>query len=296
MPVHRPCHLRRRLSITAWTALLVIIAPPVLVAWAADPPPAETGDESDAEKPDLAQRRLQIMSARIEGLAVSSNDPGIPQRLQSTPLFRYDDETRGYVDGTVWRLGETGRPLAIITAELHPNYLNGGPRVVYDFLSLTERPFTARSADVPGWSPGGSAMEMSRLPDAPAPAATAAKRLSQLKHQARRFTGSQNVLEIDPNATVVQLRLLPREIDRYSAGPHERADGALFLLVNGRNPALVLAIETDGTQWRYGVGRLSSPSTLELQLDQVAVWSQPRIPSHGWNQPYTATNAVAEFP
>src|SRR5258707_11916928 len=100
--------------------------------------------------------------------------------MQMTPLFRYDDETRGYVDGTVWRLGEKGRPLAIITAELHPRYLNGGPKGVYDLLSLTERPFTARSADIPGWTPGGSAVRMKPLPDAPAPSPLAAQRVTPL--------------------------------------------------------------------------------------------------------------------
>src|SRR5258705_12175073 len=107
------------------------------------------------------------MAARIENIVISSTDPAIPKQMQPAPLFRYDDEPRGYVDGTVWRLGETGRPLAIITAELHPNYLGGGPRIVYDFLSLTERPFTARSTDIPGWSPHTPAVVLKELPKAP---------------------------------------------------------------------------------------------------------------------------------
>src|SRR5438874_2157619 len=73
-------------------------------------------EETPAQR-DIARQRLEVMTARIEGIVVSSRDPGIPKQMQMTPLFRYDDETRGYVDGTVWRLGEKGRPLAIITAE-----------------------------------------------------------------------------------------------------------------------------------------------------------------------------------
>jgi hypothetical protein len=250
-----------------------------------------------ADQPDkgvIARKRLEIMAARIESLAISSTGPDFPQRMETTPLFRYDDETRGYVDGTIWRLGKPGRPLAIITAELHPNYLGGGSRVIYDFISLTDRSFTARSADVPGWSPSGSAIKLQRLEGAPPPAAEPAKRLTQLKQQARRFSGSQVVQELDK--TSVELRLLPREIDRYSPGKHELADGAVFLLVNGRNPALLLIVETDGEAWQYGVGRLSSPSTLKVQLDDVLVWSQPPFTSFGWSQPYTASNSPAEFP
>src|SRR5262245_46003487 len=86
--------------------------------------------EAPDKKDTIAARRLEVMTEHIESIVITSPDPAIPKQMQSKPLFRYDDETRGYVDGTVWRLGETGRPLAIITAELHPNYLGGGPRTL----------------------------------------------------------------------------------------------------------------------------------------------------------------------
>ena len=275
------------------TVMIVLRAILVVCIPAASEALAAGENDGSADKPDIARQRLEIMTSRIDGIVVSSKDPDFPKRLEPTPLFRYDDETRGYVDGTVWRLGEKGRPLAIITTELHPRYLNGGPKVVYDFLSLTERPFAARSADV-AWSPRGSAVVLKALRDAPAPSSIAAKRLTQLKQQARRFSGTQEVQEIDK--TFVHLRLLPREIDRYSPAPGDLADGAIFLFANGRNPALLLVVETDGDQWRYGIGRLSSPSTLEMRLDDAVVWSGPRIESFDWSQPYTASNSPAEFP
>jgi hypothetical protein len=67
-------------------------------------------------------------------------------------------------------------------------------------------------------------------------------------------------------------------------------------LGNGRNPALLLVVETDGERWQDGVGRLSAPSTLEVRLDGALVWSQPRFASFDWSQPYTASNSQAEFP
>jgi hypothetical protein len=251
-------------------------------------------DDEPADKTNLAAARLDVMRARAESIVFTSPVPGFPVRLNAAPVFRYDDETRGYVDGTVWRLGDSGRPLAIITTELHPNYLGGGPRVVYDFLCLTDRRFTAKSKDVPGWSPPRSAVAMQPLDGAPVPAATATARLAQLKQQARRFTGTQEVQERETQH--VHLRLLPREIDRYAPGSAERADGAIFLLVNGRNPALVLLVETDGEKWQWGVGRLTLPSNLELRLDDRVVWAQPRNPPYGWASPYCASNSPAEFP
>jgi hypothetical protein len=287
---------RLRLFFIGVAALLAARAwEPGAFAFAADDELKAGRTDTGDEKTSVARRRLAVMTERIESIVVSSSDPAIPKQMQPTPLFRYDDETRGYVDGTVWRLGEKGRPLAIITAELHPNYLGTGPRVVYDLLSLTGRPFTARSPDIPGWSPRAPAVVLKALPNAPEPSATAAKRLTQLKEQARRFSGTQEVRETDK--TFVHLRLLPREIDRYAPGPHAVSDGAIFLFANGRNPALLLVIETDGKEWQYGIGRLSMPSTLEMRLDDAVVWSEPMIPSSpGWSEPYNASNSPATFP
>jgi hypothetical protein len=257
---------------------------------------AKTAATDAADKKDtIASRRLEVMAEHIGSIVITSPDPAIPKQMQNKPLFRYDDETRGYVDGTVWRLGETGRPLAIITAELHPKYPGTGPAIVYDLLSLTGRPFTARSPDIPGWSPRASAVVLKDLPKAPVTATVPAKRLNQLKEQARRFSGTQEVQELDK--TFVHLRLLPREIERYMPGPQEHADGAIFLFANGRNPAILLVVETDGKEWQYGIGRLSMPSTLEMKLDDAVVWSGPRIPSSpGWTEPYNASNSTAVFP
>jgi hypothetical protein len=265
------------------TGLMMIVS----VAVAEDPDPSD-------DKRSLAEKRLEVMATTMTAVRIRSADPEVPKQLHANSLFRYDDETRGYVDGTVWKLGETGRPLAMITSELHPNYGNLGPRMVFDFLSLTDKPFAVVSDNVPGWSPSASAVEMKQLTGAPPPAASPAKRLTQLKEQSRRFSGTQDVEEL--LTTLVDLRLMPREIDRYSPAIDERADGAIFLFANGRNPAVVLLIETDGKEWQYGLGRLTLPSILKMRLDDEVVWSQPRNPSYSMSTPYAATNVAAKFP
>ena len=79
--------------------------------------------------------------------------------------------------------------------------------------------------------------------------------------------------------------------------PHRLILGAIFLFANGRNPAVLLVVETDGNEWQYGIGRLSMPSTLEMKLDESVVWTGPRFPSSpGWSEPYTASNSTAQFP
>jgi hypothetical protein len=244
-------------------------------------------DEADS----IAAQRMELMRARAASIRFRAQDAAFPEALEPEPLFRYDDHTRGYVDGTVWRLGKTGRPLAIITSELHPHYLGGGPRVVYDFLSLTDVPFTARSKDVPGWSPAESAVEFRMLPDGPVPAGNGARRLAQMRQLAERFTATQDV-----EGQKVPLRLLPKPIDRYAPGSAAAADGVLFLLVNGRNPGLMLLIETNGRDWSYGIGRLSLPSTLVAKLDDAVVYQQPPLTDYTWGSPYTASNSAADIP
>lgn len=274
-------------------------------------PPAQTAPEE--EKVDLAKKRLEVMKEHALGLRMTSATEGWPERLEPAPIFRYDDQTRGYVDGTVWRLGARGRPLAVVTTELHPNYLGGGSRVIYDLLSLTPQPFEAVGGGI-RWSPMGAAVAMQRLPNGPIPADTPAGRLSQMKKLSLRFTATQDLEETD--RVLVHLRRLPREIDRYTpavpakpdagetivkaagdgaAGTETRADGGIFLFVNGRNPAILLLIETDGKTWSCGAGRLSAPSTLTLLLDDEKVWSVPPSTTAA-SQGYSATNVPARFP
>ncbi len=238
----------------------------------------------------LTQRRLDLMRQRTQDLAFRSSAADFPMRLEREPLFRYDDQTRGYIDGTVWRLGHEGRAMAIVTSELHPNYLGGGPRIIYDLLSLTETPFTAKSADIPGWSPSTSAVLIRSLPKSPIPADTREKRLSQMKDLAARFSAAQDV-----EGQKINLRLLPRQIDRYVPSKQLNSDGAIFLFVSGRNPGIVLLIESSDDSWNYGLGRLSAPSTLVVRLDETVVWEQPPA-ALATNQGYTATNATVKIP
>jgi len=81
---------------------------------------------------------------------------------------------------------------------------------------------------------------------------------------------------------------------RYQPTDEELSDGAAFLMVNGRNPGLILFVETDGNGWSYGVGRLSYPSTLTVKLDDEVVWTKP--PGSEPGNSYNAFNSSARFP
>lgn len=246
---------------------------------------------------DLSDARMELM--RKSAFAIRFDGKEIPESLESKPLFRYDDLARGYQDGAVWRLGAKGRPLAIVTTELHPRYgrqrtNESNPRVVYDLLSLTEKSFRASSRHLT-WRPSKSAVEMETLSAAPKPAKSKGVRLIQLKEMARRFQANQLVNETGTENQKLVLRLLPKPIDRYRPTDSARADAAVFLYVAGRMPGVILFIETDGESWRYGVGRLSGPSKLSVLLDKNEVWLVE--PDTGTSsEPYFATNGTAQLP
>ena len=275
--------LRRRLVTTLWLWLGLVIVLPVL---AEDP----VDNENPAQK-TVEQLRLETMRNHVSQIVIRSRESSFPQRLENQPLFRYDDLTRGYVDGTVWRLGATGRPKAIITAELHPKY-SDEPRIVYDYLSLSEIPFAAKLVGGVTWSSPGSAVLFQPFPEGPVLAETKPLRQVQLRQMAERFTAQQDV-----EGQKLELRLLPRSIDRYQ--PIERdnddADAAMFLFVSGRNPGILLVIEVTGNDWTYGVGRLSAPSELTLRLNNEIVW-HVRPAALDWNAPYNAANFPIEIP
>ncbi|MGE5192018.1 MAG: hypothetical protein ACM3U2_05905 [Deltaproteobacteria bacterium] len=219
---------------------------------------------------------------------VSSREEGFPEKFSEKPIFRYTDPARQYVAAAVWKLGDTGRPRAIVTTELHRQYF-GRPRIVYEYLSLTGAAFSVTGGDF-GWRPEGTALEFKPVPDAPPPDETAPRRLRQMRAIVNRFTGEEVV-----DKERCQLRLLPQPIDRYTPASADRADGAIFIATFGTNPEAVLFIESDGKAWNYAVGRLSGAQTISLSIDRKTAWEGARV-RYSASSPYTASNAHAEIP
>jgi hypothetical protein len=237
---------------------------------------------------ELSTRRLELMRNRIASLQVKSNEEGFPVEFAGKPIFRYNDPARGYVAAAVWKLGEEGRPRALITTELHRLFF-GSPRIVCEYLSLTPTPFSATGRDC-RWAPEGTALEFKPVPGAEAPDDSPQRRLLQARAIAKRFAGNELV-----EKEKCELRLLPQPIDRYSPSSADRADGAIFLLAFGTNPEVALFIESDGNSWNYAAGRLTGAATVVLTIDGSTAWEGAPV-RYGFNSPYSASNAAADIP
>jgi hypothetical protein len=259
-------------------------------SWCGLPLAAQDGKTEPTPEQRLLQERLDLMQRRMAQFVVTpkKETADFPKAFEPKPIFRYDDPARGYVAAAVWRLGDTGRPLAIITTELQPRFYNQ-PRIVYEYLSLTDQPFTAFSPDY-RWTPEKNALQFKAIPGSQAPAETPALRLTQMRNEARRFTAFQVV-----GKERVELRLLPQPILRYTPSEKERADGGVFLLAFGTNPEALLFLESDGKAWNYALGRLSGSSLMKAQIDEQDAWEvgPARYQS---TESYTASNAQADIP
>ncbi|MBC7816768.1 MAG: hypothetical protein IAG10_07765 [Planctomycetaceae bacterium] len=246
-------------------------------------------DEPEKGKDDeLATQRFELMQKRMASVRVKAGEEGFPEQFASKPIFRYTDPARNYVSAAVWKLGEEGRPRALITTELHRQY-RGNPRIVYEYLSLTAEKFTVMGGDI-RWAPEGTALEFKPVPGTQAPEETPQRRLLQLRAIAKRFAGDELV-----GKEKCELRLLPQPVDRYTPSSADRADGAIFMVTFGTNPEAALFLESDGKTWSYAVGRLTGASKVALTIDGATAWEGTPV-RYGSNQPYNASNAPADIP
>lgn len=269
-----------RWSFLIGLAALVLLLIPVV---------GRSDEPEDKAASELAARRSELMAQRIAAVLVRSDAEGFPKLFASKPIFRYTDPARTYVAAAVWKLGDEGRPRALVTTELHRQFF-GSPRIVYEYLALTPQGFSAVGGDV-NWTPQGSALEFKPVPEAAAPDATPPRRLLQLRAIAKRFEGHEML-----GKERCELRLLPQPVDRYTPSAVEGADGAVFLFSYGTNPEAALFVESeDGKTWQYAAGRLAGATTIALTLDGAAAWEGARV-RYAPNSSYTASNAPMKIP
>jgi hypothetical protein len=196
--------------------------------------------------------------------------------MKPQPVLRWLNPIRGQKgEPTLILWTDAGRPEAL--ASVYP----WGTNLVYECVSLArEEGLTAREGGSVVWAPATAGVTFHEIPASPAPAATAAARLNQMKALAERFKGA--IVTADGSReSREELRLLPKPIYRYeldaTKGAHpDLIDGALFAFVQGTDPEVVLLVEAvrrgDRTGWQYAFGRATGYA-VEARLGSSVVWS-----------------------
>jgi hypothetical protein len=197
-------------------------------------------------------------------------------KLNTKPIYVWSNPTRsGGQHGAVWVWLHRGRPVVVGSVFSHPE--EGRRMVCHEFHSLVEgKLLPERGPEDQRWNPKVP-VEMIRLPDAPAPEASAARRAIQMRSLARTFTAHS----IDHRQERWELRLLPQPLYRYEKPGGDIEDGALLAFVTsaGTDPEVILVLEARKTgttsAWFYRAIRFSD-SDLYVQHSGKDVWSSIR--------------------
>lgn len=252
----------------------------------------------DAKSDRSAKARLEMMRKAMDDFHVRSSQIESPTALKfrGEPILRFNDQSRlgdngalALLDATAWRLGEKGRPLALVTLEIYP-FDEASGVLTYEFVSLTPSAFEMKNSRGVTWIPSSTQLTMTPLADVPAPADTKRARLAQLRQLARRFRAHEEL-----RGEKIELRLLAQPLDRYDDKESQILDGAIFAFANGTNPEMGLLLECSDKQWSYGVIRLSS-AALFAQFDDKSFDVPAKGPGYPSNAPYTATRHSIAMP
>ena len=192
------------------------------------------------------------------------------------PIFRWTNASRANgQSGAMFVWTYAGRPVALGGVFSNPE---GDRRVIMHELHAIGplRPFPRMKDSEHEWQPA-AAVPLLRLPDAPAPETTPARRARQIRQLAGEFS-AHTVDDLDVRW---QLRLLSRPLYRYESTGSDLIEGAVFAFVSdaGTDPEIILILEAvkDDAKafWQYRALRLSI-SSLYVQYKGKEIWRSLR--------------------
>lgn len=252
--------------------------------------PAAKKDDRPARLVEMREIATSFQAAKLDG------ETRVPAVLAGEPLYRWNDPTREFSDGTLWFWRAAGQPIGVVAIEFYPQNKAFGIIWNLEFTSLATGPieveggkhFDNRYNDLAPprpdgrlrWAPSKGGIELRELPSAPEPAGTDAERLRQMRDILKRFSARELF-----HSQEYALRLISHPIDRYADAGSGLVDGAIFLYANGTNPEVLLLVEVHRRRagratWWYAGAPLAR-AVVTLRLDRQDVWSHTskQVPS-----------------
>jgi hypothetical protein len=194
------------------------------------------------------------------------------------PLLKYTNPIQGDVYGHVYVWTHRGRPEVI--GAIFDHRTQG---TAYAELHTLARAGVVGCRDGREfWKPSNAGVTFRAVLGAPAPAATAAARLLQLRELSRGFS-----VERDHPADGKQaMRLMPHPIFRYASPETDTLDGAIFLFIDGTtDPEAYLLLEASGADrktWQFAFARMNLVA-FRAEYRGELVWQVKRV---GWDVVY----------
>jgi hypothetical protein len=248
---------------------------PIAAVWA-QPPDGETDSQQVRVKQAL---ELSFRGAQSYEFS-PQNASAAAFKFRPEPVLRWSNPERGEIYGTVFLWTDRGRPEVV--GSLFKWY-TPFQHASHEFESLSLRAVSARREGVQVWQTAAPGIELKLVPDAPMPADSPVRRLSQMRQLAQQFAARST----DRERMDLQLRLLTQPIYRYErpteadAAPTEWSDGALFVFVQGTDPEVFLMLEAREHQgapaWHFALARMNSIAFRVTYQDRE-VWSVDVLP------------------
>jgi len=233
-----------------------------------------------AEEPDgvpAAERAARLVQTKriLDAMRVYSS----PERQEtavtrtSEPVLRYTDSTRQTSDSTLWILGSTGRPTAVVAIEHYPKNVDS-KRWICEVASLSNERISVEYGRTIDWTAKKPGLEPVRLEGAPVPAEQPAARLLQIKQLQQRFTAHEKA-SIEGR---IELRPLAKPLHRYQDAEAGIIDGAIVSFVNGTNPEVLLVLEArkpsqGAAEWQFGLVQMTGEAVF-AELDGNENWTR----------------------
>lgn len=227
------------------------------------------------DKPDAKQQQRERLLAQMRTLAqdtqVRFQAGERPPQLLASPVFRYDDQPRHFLDATMWAWTDRGRPVAFEKIEA---MAQAEPQWGHCFASASESLLAVQWAGGREYRSTAPGADFRPLPDAPDVPASNAARKRALRKLAGNF--SARILTDLATNTSETMRLLPTPIFEYSEPETKELLGAVFgLATSGTNPDVLILLEARGEQdelaWHYAVARMTIGG-VTLKYRDAEVW------------------------
>jgi hypothetical protein len=247
------------------------------------PPPSPSGDAAK-KSADRAQRE-RLLSAHASEAAqytiFRDSAQKEPAKLEGEPVYSWTNPVRGQQAGVVFIWTWKGRPGAIGCFFSYPE---AGVRKLWHelhSLSLGVLNVQRAGAHAQSWAPSKPGFALAPVPGAPAPDATAQRRLFQMREISRDFSASTK----DRENRRWELRMLQQPLYRYQSTDPEVLDGALFGIVTsaGTDLEVIVTIEARTPKgaaapvWQYGIARFTDLD-LWVRYKGQEVFTAPLLP------------------
>jgi hypothetical protein len=233
-----------------------------------------TFGQADAKAGELADRALKTARSEAESWTLRMEEGSSKKcEFRSEPLLKYSNDVAGKLYGSlfIWTFEE--QPVAACAAF---RYLEPFNHVGVEFHILSDQRILGDRSGAT-WRPEDVLKRMP-IDGAPAPAASAVARSSQMRTLAKEFT--VDVTHRDTKAKS-NLRLLTQPLYRYANPKANVVDGGLFTYVTGTDPEALLLLEarTDGEKpaWHFAFARMTH-TLLEANRRGVSVWRSEIVP------------------